>query len=682
MKNIIFLSSLLFAFIAKGEPLVRHNFESGEIIKLTQQAINNHKQALDEILRIEGIKKTFENTIAEMDRIGTDLDEELSKLTFMKDVSKEKALRDDAAKAEKVAGEYYVSISTRKDIYKAYQMAYENSKKTKLTPEQRRLAEEGLKGFRRSGLDLPDEELEKVKAIQNQLVKLSTDFSSNINEAKDFVEFSAEELKGVPESIMGRFKRAGEKYIVTVNASDYMPVMQNAVNSETRRRLMVAYENRAADKNIKILKEVLEHKQKLAVLLKYKTWADYKIDDRMAKDSKTVWEFLNGLKDKLAQRNKKDMDILLAYKKKLDPKATKLEPWDPRFLENQIKETQFNLDNEVIKEYFPAEQTVQKMLDIYSKLFGIKLVKVKDAEAWSEDVSLYEIRNAKDDSMVGHFFADFVPREGKYSHAAAFTLVPGRMGANGNYVNTVSAIVANFEPPANGKPSLLTHDEVETLFHEFGHIMHQTLTRANYGSLAGTSVARDFVEAPSQMLENWVWNDKMIKEISGHFQDPKKKLPQKIVSKLLDSKGFNQGYFYTRQLLFGIFDMTLHSATKPVDDPTEVYKKLYREVAGMEPLKETNFPASFGHLMGYDAGYYGYLWSLVFADDMFTKFEKDGLLNSKVGMRYRKYILEKGNTEPADKLLEKFLGRKPSNKAFFKKLLETSCIKRLSKISA
>lgn len=677
MKNLLFVLLLLTAFVAKGEPLVRYNFEPGEIKKLTETAIKKHKAGLDSILAIHGEKKDFYNTIAQMDRIGGDLDEELSKLTFMKDVSVNKALREEAAEAEKVAGEYYVSISTRKDIYKATVIAYENSKKTKLTAEEKRLAEESIKGFKRSGLDLPDAELEEVKKIQNKLVEYSVAFSKNINEANDTIEFTAEELKGVPETIVGRFKKSGDKFIVTVNATDYFPVMENASNSETRRRLLVAYENRAADTNIDLLKKVLELKQKLAVLLKYKTWADYKIEDRMAKDSKTVWDFLNGLKDKLAERNKKDMEVMLKYKKKIDPTATTLNPWDPRYFENQIKKNELSIDNEMIREYFPADQTVQKMFDIYSKLFGIKLVKVKNADTWSPDVSLYEIRNASDNVLIGHFYADFVPREGKYSHAAAFTLVPGRMGIDGKYVNTVSAIVANFDPPANGKPSLLTHGEVETLFHEFGHIMHQTLTKANFAGLAGTSVARDFVEAPSQMLENWAWDSKMIKEISGHYKDPKKKLPAQTIEKLIAAKNFNTGYFYTRQLLFGIFDMTLHSATTPVENPTEVYKKLYREVAGLEPLKETNFPASFGHLMGYDAGYYGYLWSLVFADDMFTFFEKEGLLNPSVGMRYRKNILEKGNTAPADKLLEKFLGRKPNNKAFLKKLLDTACINRL-----
>jgi thimet oligopeptidase len=311
------------------------------------------------------------------------------------------------------------------------------------------------------------------------------------------------------------------------------------------------------------------------------------------------------------------------------------------------------------------------MFEIYAKVLGLRFLEVQNADVWAPGVKLYEIREAQDNSFIAHFYTDFVPREGKYNHFAAFPLVAGRM-VGGRYNPPVAAIVGNFAPPTDGKPSLFSHDEVETLFHEFGHIMHQTLTKAKYASLAGSSVARDFVEAPSQMLENWTWDKEMLKALSGHFKNSDKKLPDEIIEQLLMSRNFNKGYFFTRQLLFGIFDMTLHTETKPINDPTAIYKSLYKELTGIDPLPNTHFPAGFGHLMGYSAGYYGYLWSLVYADDMFTKFEKDGLLSSKVGERYRKTILERGDTKEAQTLIEEFLGRKPSNKAFFKKLLNSS----------
>jgi thimet oligopeptidase len=235
------------------------------------------------------------------------------------------------------------------------------------------------------------------------------------------------------------------------------------------------------------------------------------------------------------------------------------------------------------------------------------------------------------------------------------------------YSVPVSSIVCNFTPPVGAKPSLLLHDEVETLFHEFGHIMHQTLTRAPYASLAGTSVSQDFVEAPSQMLENWVWDKALLKKISKHYSTGEA-LPDDLIQKMLDSKRYMMGYSYTRQLLFGLFDMTIHQANGPVD-VTKVYNDLFKEMVGIDHVEGAHFPATFGHLMGgYDAGYYGYLWSEVYAQDMFSRFEKEGLVNSKTGGDYRRLILEKGNMEDALSLITQFLGREPNTEAFYKKL--------------
>jgi thimet oligopeptidase len=270
--------------------------------------------------------------------------------------------------------------------------------------------------------------------------------------------------------------------------------------------------------------------------------------------------------------------------------------------------------------------------------------------------------------LIVYFYTDFIPREGKYNHAAAFPLISGRKFSDGTYSYPVSSIVANFTKPANGKPSLLTHDEVVTVFHEFGHIMHQTLTRAPYASLSGSSVAQDFVEAPSQMLENWVWNPKILGMLGGHYQDHSKKLPPELLKQMIKARDFNQGMFYTKQLLYGLFDMDLHTQPGPVD-ATKIFDHLYLSIVGQQPLEGGHFAAGFGHLMGgYDAGYYGYLWSEVYAQDMFSKFPQSDLTDAGMGARYRAVILEHGNMQDAIVLLKDFLGREPNTKAFFKKL--------------
>jgi thimet oligopeptidase len=377
---------------------------------------------------------------------------------------------------------------------------------------------------------------------------------------------------------------------------------------------------------------------------------------------------LNGLKSKLAERNKKDKARLLAFKKKLDSSATQLDQWDGIYLETQIKKSDYSIDENIVKEYFPSDFTIRGMLDIYSKLFGVRFEQILNPQAWNGDVSLYKMMDQKSKNLIGYIYMDLFPRPNKYGHAAAFTLVSGRNKADGTYNVPISAIVANLNPPTADKPSLLSHDEVETMFHEFGHIMHQTLTRAPYVDLTGMKMAWDFVEAPSQMLENWVWNKGILTKLSGHYTDTRKKFPQKLLNQMLAAKDFNKGYSYTRQLWLGLMDFTFHTRSGPID-VTETANQLYREINGSEPLPGNHFPATFGHLMGgYDSGYYGYLWSEVFAQDMFTRFEGQNILSPKVGARYRKLVLEPGNTKPAMDLLVDFLGRKPNNRAFFKKL--------------
>ena len=443
--------------------------------------------------------------------------------------------------------------------------------------------------------------------------------------------------------------------------------LPNASNSEGRRKWLFAYFNRGGAANTDLLEQAIGLRQKIAELMGFKSWGDYRINGRMAGDSRTVLGFLHGLEKKLARRNREDMKRLLQFKKTIDPKATRLENWDINYLAYQLKKRDYKLDEEKIREYFPAERVIEGVFSVYSELLGVDYKEVKNAEVWSPDVKLYRIEDHVNHRLIGYFYTDFNPRPKKYGHAAAFPLISGRRTADGGYSQTVSAIVANLNPPANGKPSLLSHDDVVTVFHEFGHIMHQTLTHAPFASVSGSNVAQDFVEAPSQMLENWPWDRAILEKMSGHYLDPTRKLPDELLKQLVRVRDFNQGYRYTRQLVLALVDMTYSTASGKVDT-SRVYNDIFTKMIGVEPLPGNRFPATFGHLMGgYDAGYYGYLWSEVYAEDMFTRF-KGNLLSPKVGERYRKIILESGDMKEAIDLLIEFLGRKPNAKAFFKRL--------------
>ncbi|MEQ1876719.1 MAG: M3 family metallopeptidase, partial [Bdellovibrionia bacterium] len=642
------------------QALIRYEYKPGEIKAACDQAIADATAKLDQLAKLNS--ESFETSMMTFESVLADYSDLTTPLIFMAYVSTDEKLREEASGCEENVGKFGVSVFTRKDLYGALKKVVPQS------ADQKRLVSETLKAFEKNGLMLSDEKLKEVRLLKQTLAELESKFSSNLNNDTTTVNFTAEQLAGVSQDFLeGLKKTADGKYIVTTKGPHYVHVTENAKNSETRKAMLMAYLNRAADKNPKLLEEAVTLRQKIATLMGYKTWADYRTDGRMALSGKAVATFLGGLQGKLSERNKADIAKLLAHKKTLDPQATKVDAWDINYLAYQVKKKEFTLDDEKIREYFPSDFVIKGMFEVYSTILGVDFIPETKAKVWQDSVKLYKIVDRATGEKVAYFFADLIPREGKYGHAAAFPLISGRLMKDG-YTYPVASMVANMNAPVAGKPSLLNIDEVETLFHEFGHIMHQTLTKAPYASLSGTAVAQDFVEAPSQMLENWVWDSAILNKISGHYKNTSQKLPTDMLEKILAAKDFNQGYFYTRQLFLGIMDLTMHTANGAVDT-TVLHDLLYKEIIGIEPLKGNHFNGTFGHLMGgYDAGYYGYLWSEVYAQDMFTIFKKNGLLDPKTGGRYRSIILEKGNMkEPLD-LVRQFLEREPSNAAFYEKL--------------
>lgn len=639
--------------------IIRHQYAPGEITTLCTEAISQTRTELDAIAVQKSLRGfiDFEDQMAEFsDRVNS--------LTFMGYVSPDADLRTEAFKCEEAVSSFSVEIMTRKDLYQRVLFSHAAGS------EEERLHSQLVKSFEENGLQLSDEKLAELRALKKELGQLESKFSKNLNEDATTVSFSEAELAGTSQDFKNRLKKDGDgQYIVTTKRTDYGHVMENATNPETRRQMQFAYNNRAAATNTKLLEEAVVLRFKIGQLLGFENWADARTSGRMAQNSTNVRNLLTDLKAKLAAKTKEDLDALLVEKKRVeDPNATELHSWDISFFSNLLKKSQFSLDSETVREYFPSDVVVKGMFQVYSKLLDVGYQEVKGANVWHPSVKLYAVTENNTGAVLAYFFGDFFPREGKYGHAAAFTLVSGRRFSKGNYNVPVSSIVANFTPPTANKPSLLSHDEVETLFHEFGHIMHQILTRAPYASLSGSSVARDFVEAPSQMLEEWVWDKDILNMISGHYTDHSQKLPEELLEKMLAAKNFNRAYFYSRQLTFGLTDLEIHSATGPVD-VTEAFDRNYEQTIGVKPIQGGHFMAGFGHMMGgYDAGYYGYIWSEVYAADMFTAFESAGLLDETTGHRYRQFILEQGNMDDPLNLVTKFLGRTPNNQAFFKKL--------------
>lgn len=653
----------------RGLQLIRSHYSPGEVSQLCQGSIQRAQLRLDQIAQVSS-----REGLLEFEKVLSDFSDEVTPLTFMGYVSENEKVAEEASKCESDVGQFSVSIYTRRDLYEKIRQfskpAVPSSPHSspQLSLAEKRLLKETLEEFERNGLKLADTELMKVRELKSKLTVLETEFSTNLNKDQSQILATEEELKGVPVDYVKSLKKSPEGLlIVPMTEADYPIVMQNASSEELRKRVFNSYFTRGGTKNLELIEKAVQLRREIAQLLGFKNWADFRTQKRMAGSREKVLKFLTSLKRQLREGNRKDFQELLRVKQEQDPKAKELFQWDVTYYNYQMKKRDFKIDNEKIREYFPADTVIHGMFKIYSEMLGLQFRQVKEAVTWSQDVQLYEIQDQKSQQVIGYFYTDFYPRKGKYDHAAAFPLVVGRE-QSGAYVKPVSAIVANLTPGMNGKPSLLDHSDVVTMFHEFGHIMHQTLTKAPYASLAGTAVAQDFVEAPSQMLENWAWSPLVLRDISGHYLRPQEKLPENLLKQMIRARDFHQAIGYTKQLLYGLFDMSIHD-TNSQKNVNEVYLDLYREVVGQQPAAGTLFPASFGHLMGgYDAGYYGYLWSEVFAADMFSTFPKSKLEDSRRGLLYRREILEKGNMEEADVLLTKFLGRQPNSKAFFKKL--------------
>ena len=614
----------------------------------------------------------FQNTLVALSDALSELGDATNGPIFLGEVSTDPSVRDAGHACDADTSRFFVDVYSREDLYRPLK-AYAASK-PKLTGEDARLLEKTVLAFKRSGLDLPKDKRDQVAGLRKRIVDLETGYRKQLGEDKSTGAFTSAELAGMPDDFIQRLPKQGDLYLVSTDYPDYFPFMENAKDADARRRLEILFDNRGGEANSRRLAEALRLRREAARLLGYSSHADFVLEDRMAKTPAAALRFLKDLRAKLERKGRPELAALAALKKgELGAKSDGIiHIWDWRYYHHRLLRERYDVDDQKIKEYFPMDVVTEGLLGVYQQLLGVKFTPVEPAEAWHPDVKLFKVSDAASGELIGHFYMDLFPREGKYKHAAAFSLVCARRMPDGSYQRPVSAIVANFDKPTPDHPSLLRHEEVETFFHEFGHIMHQTLTKAQYQRFSGSNVALDFVEAPSQMLENWVWKAEVLEKLSGQYQDHSKKLPRELLDKMVAAKNVDSGITYLRQDFFATLDLTYHG--RPVDDVTQTYARLMREISLIPMTPGTRPEAGFGHLMGgYDAGYYGYLWSKVFAQDMFSRFEMLGVLDPKTGGDYRREILEPGSGREEAVSLRRFLGREPSDEPFLRSIgLETA----------
>jgi thimet oligopeptidase len=655
MNRLSRLSGFIAAAIACGIPLTAAAerplvkvMNAKEIDVACTAALN---RAADAVKAMQ--KKSGDNgMLREWNSLQIDLENTANPLGLLANVHTDKGARDAADACGLKLTTFATDLFQNEKLFKRIEAvkpkdAYETKLKKDL-----------VEAFEDTGVTLSPEKRARAKAIFEKLEELRQAFDRNVRDDKTRVTMMAEEMKGLPDAYM-KDRKPNDKgaYSLTLEYPDYNPFMQSAVSESAREKYMRAFLSRGGKPNLDVLDEIMALRRELAGLYGLKSYADYSIRRKMAESGGNVMKFLDEVKAVVKEAEKKEIAELTAFKAKLTSKPvaeTKINKWDTAFYQEAYKKQRFNIDQESLRKYFPTEASLKFTMQVSETLYGVKFKEVK-VPTWHNDVRYFDVMDAKTGKFISGFYLDLFPREGKYNHAAAFPLRGVSAIANRT---PLSALVTNFNRVG------LNHDELETLLHEFGHILHGVLSKTRYNSHAGTNTLVDFVEAPSQMFEEWARREQSLKI----FQSVCKECPQldgDMVKRLDEARRYGQGIRYARQHLFAEFDMML------VGEKSEKAIDVWKGLEGATPLghvEGTIFPASFAHIAGgYAAGYYGYMWSEVMALDMLSAFGNN-LLDPKVGARYRNTILANGGQVPPKELVKSFLGREPNSKAFFDEL--------------
>ncbi len=594
-------------------------------------------------------RKADKSWLAAYDDLTTYLEDHQGPNDFILNVHPDKAVRDAAQACSLRWADFGSSLGQNAKIFRGLQKA---PKADATDAELVRLASAQ---FEDSGVALPRPKRARAKQILDKLSELDQQFNKNIRDAGTRVAFTVDELKGVPEPIWANAKRDDQgRVLLGVDYPTYLPLMRTAENAATRERMWRAKTNEGGEANLKLLAEIATLRREYAALFGYGNFVDFNLRRQMARDGATATHFLDSVKSAVDEREKHEIEELRADKAAHTGQpleTTRIERWDASFYGERVKRARFSVDQNAFKPYFPPQASLEFALHVIEKLMGVKYTRI-DNPLWVPDAQTYVVSDAASGQALGQLYVDLYPRDGKYNHAAVWPL---RGSATRSGRTPAAALVVNFD--RNG----LTLDEVETLLHELGHSVHVDLSRTRYASLAGTNVMHDFVEAPSQMLEDWVY-DKRVLKLMQEVCPSCKPVPDAMVDQALAAKHYGKGGQYGRQLLYASYDLALHQQAKPEPLP------LWARMEGATPLgyvPGTMFPAGFAHIAGgYGAGYYGYLWSLVVAMDLRTAFAADKL-DPDVGRRYRERVLAQGAQKPAPELVKDFLGRESNSQAFF-----------------
>ncbi len=616
---------------------------------------------LDRLAAQDPESVTFESTTAWLERIQEPVRDFLNRAWLLRETSPDPAVREAAAAQVERFETWILEQSYREDVYRiiaAYDAALRDGRRPALEGEDRRLHEELLRDYRRAGMALPEATRAELQDLRAELSRLGSRFDRNITEATGFLDLSAEELDGVPPDFLAATAREDGLHRVdlTVGNQRYT-VLTHARSEAVRRRLLEAWFRLSMEENGPLLDRMIALRDRIARLLGYASWADYRTEVQMAGSAERALAFVEGFARDLEPRFRAELQVLASLKAEDtgDPEA-QIEIWDFRYYTRELLERRYRVDTTALREFFPLPAVQEGMFRIYGDLFGLDFRRVQPPWVWAEGVELWVVLDRDSGAPLGAFYLDLYPRPGKYGHFAQFDLTQGRLGADGLEQRPVAALVCNFPKPEGERPSLLTWQDVGTYFHEFGHCLHAVLSRARWSHFAGGGVPQDFVEAPSQMFEAWAEDPAVLATYARHWRNPDRRLDPELIRRAAEADRATKATWYRRQLALALSDLRMHLGGEV--RAAEVLARTFAEVFLPVP-PGTNMAAHWGHLNGYDAGYYGYAWADVIAADLTQAFREapGGLLDAATGRRLRREIYEPGGARPVEDSIRAFLGR-------------------------
>jgi thimet oligopeptidase len=623
--------------------------------KTMNERLARAQQILDRMLSVKG-KRNLENTLRPYDDILVELDSAGSQAALIEEVHPDKAMRETAQKVTQRVSAFGTELSLNRAVYDAL-AALDISR---ADAETRFYVEKTLRDFRLAGVDKDEATRKRIKALRDELVLIGQEFSENIrSDVRTVTVKNVSELDGLPADYIARHKPdASGQITLTTDYTDVLPVYTYAKNDDLRRRMYIEYNKRAYPKNMAVLDRMIARRHELARLIGYKSWADYITADKMVESSQNASAFIDQIVKASGPKAEREYALLLKRKQREIAGAKVINAWENNYWSEIVRREDYNFDSQQVRPYFPFERVKQGVLDTTSKLFGVEFRQVRDAPVWHASVECWEMWEAG--KLVGRFYLDMHPRADKYKHAAEF---PVRTGIKGRQIPEAT-LVCNLPGGEAGDPGLMQHADVVTFFHEFGHLIHTLLAgRHQWVGIGGISTERDFVEAPSQMLEEWAWDPATLATFAKHYQTGEP-IPAALVKQMRRANEFAKALGVRRQMVYAKLSLSIYDRDPSEVDTDKLMRALTEQYQPFPFVEDTHFQTAFGHLDGYSAVYYTYMWSLVIAKDMFSQFDKSNLLAPGAAKRYRDTVLAPGGSKPAARLVEDFLGRPFNFKAW------------------